>query len=225
MSEKFIIMTPESVRAILDGRKTQTRRVIKPQPDAEGYVDAVSNIDDPIKIDIHELLCLAAYKPGDILWVRETWLEVSNLELKDANGYYYKATIAESVGKWIKELGCKWRSPIHMPRSAARIFLRVTGVRAERVRDITDADCVAEGIAENDLAPIFRKDCPPLTAGRPSDEIAKEFQEFAGIRSGWQWAYWGLWDSINAHRDKGAYAWEKNPYVWVYDFERIEAPK
>ncbi len=206
---KPIIMTAESVRAILDGRKTQTRRGIKPQPDAKGYVDAVSNIDGPIKIDIHELLCLAAYKPGDVLWVRETFNRTN------PNGkhgiYYYKAdgdspSLANPTG--ISTYARLWKPPIHMPRAAARIFLRVTGVRAERVQEISDSDTISEGIT------------PIRVEGSTNYRDYDQYE--AACAEATREAYQVLWDSINRRRDKGAYAWEKNPWVWVYEFERVD---
>jgi len=110
---KPIIFSAEMVRAIIDGRKTQTRRVVKGNP---------RYINPP-------------YGSGDILWVRETWAY--------GQPYWYKATDEKNL---VSNGSIKWRPSIHMPRAAARLFLRVTGVRVERLHDISDADAHAEGM-------------------------------------------------------------------------------
>jgi len=165
---KPIIFCTPMVQAILEGRKTQTRRVIKPQPDAGLMPNKYA----------------APYKPGDILWVRETWKP----DYHDEDGYCYKA---DGDREMYPNNLLHWRPSIHMPRAAARIFLRVTDVRAERVQDISAEDAHSEGIA-----------C-----------IHDEISECA--------AFAALWDEINAKRDGGRYAWERNPWVWAYTFERI----
>jgi hypothetical protein len=195
MKERPILFSGQMIRAILDGSKTMTRRVVKPQP--------VSGISiDPIKREWVEGIphCPYGY-PGDRLWVRETW----RVEGKHTDGYSpsciganrshfgridYEASIA-----WNKDMYGKLRPSIHMPRWASRITLEVTGVRVERLQDITEADAEAEGVA-------FMRDIPD------ADETltAKVLFEI-------------LWDSINAKR---GYGWDVNPWVWVVEFRRVK---
>jgi len=125
---KPILFNSEMVRAILDGRKTQTRRIVKPQP------------EEILQGDWSELCPYG--KVGDRLWVRETF-KYMNLEHTKVG---YKASIDETCndGAFIR-LG-NWRPSIHMPKWAARIFLEITNIRVERVQDITSHDCIAEGL-------------------------------------------------------------------------------
>lgn len=123
MSVKPILFNTEMVRAILDGRKTVTRRLIKHDVDAilnSPYHKEHTEVEDK---QIISKLCMPPYQPGDILYVRETWSELSF-------GYVYKAD-----GENIDHLGnvIKWHPSIHMPKEAARIWLKVTGVRVERL--------------------------------------------------------------------------------------------
>lgn len=134
MAEKPILFNTEMVKAILDGRKTQTRRVIRfpegttgrlPEGGARDYVYYLGGIKRP------------PYQPGDILWVRETWAKMPY-------GYVYRADDEAPEG-W--DSADRWRPSIHMPRKAARLFLLVENVRIERLQDMTDDDAVAEGFS------------------------------------------------------------------------------
>lgn len=136
---KPILFNTEMVRAILDDRKSVTRRVVKP-----GHLrvlDSPYHKEHPEVPDktLLEKLCLPPYQPGDILWVRETW-----------NGDWCDHYIYKADGGSAKAAGYaaepKWRPSIHMPREAARLFLRVTAVRVERLQDIDDDGVVAEGL-------------------------------------------------------------------------------
>ena len=193
---KPILFSTEMVKAILDGRKTQTRRVINPQP--------LHNIDEPLFNCGYGFVSTAQnyysnrrskqeviypkYQINSILWVRETWLKADD-------GYYYRADESVLSKELRTAYGFKWKPSIFMPREAARIFLKVINVRVERVQDISADDCFAEGMAgEYDGSSL----CPEL----------REFRE--------------LWDKINAIR---GYGWKDNPWVWVYEFEQIESPK
>lgn len=184
---KPILFNTEMVRAILEGRKTQKRIVVP-----EKILDAYYEYDDfvntvglggiPYSRDYENEFFIARsrYKMGDILYVRETWAPFGIPQ------YLYKASDDGTAAK----CGLKWRPSIHMPKEAARIFLRVKNVLAERLQDITFDDCVAEGI--------------PQVHGMRS-ELKNWFEE--------------LWDSINAKR---GYGWDANPWVWVYEFERVD---
>lgn len=170
---------------ILDGRKNHTRRIIKPQPPAGkkpmvdpyygtyGYGISPGEKWTPCAID-------------DILWVRETWAEMPY-------GYVYRADEEEPEG-WDSD--DRWRPSIHMPREAARIFLRVDDIWAERIQDISGKDCVLEGC-----------DVDMLHA------IGKEFTR--GV-------FHGIWDSTIKKKDLPLYGWDANPWVWVVEFERIK---
>lgn len=157
MSVKPILFNSDMVKAILRGEKTQTRRPIKPQPvitGMTGWPKPILNIphkgplfpgnDNPKSIDVRWRF--SPYKPGDILWVKETWAHPSKSEIQmgaDPNLFLYKADEPA--------IGCaydKWHPSIHMPREAARIFLHVTDVRVERVHDITEEDARAEGFSK-----------------------------------------------------------------------------
>lgn len=146
---KPILFNTGMVRAILDGRKLVTRRVVKPQPTFfYKYGGKIQDPDNQDKIaflamtekngEDHEEIYAAPYGPGDILYVRETWAAWSRTE-GTAPAIHYKAD-----GKVLP--GVKWRPSIHMPREAARIFLRVTDVWVERLQNIDDSGVVAEGL-------------------------------------------------------------------------------
>jgi len=131
------------------------------------------------------------YDVGDILYVRETWSRIDDLPY---DNYVYRTNYGTTEDDSFPPSMFKWRPSIHMPRDAARIFLRVTGVRVERLQDILCGDMKREG-------------CIPETV------TGGQYQQ-------WQRDYWiPLWDSINAKR---GYGWDTNPWVWVYTFERVE---
>lgn len=133
MSERPILFNGEMVRAILEGRKTQTRRVVK-------QLDLIQDTDPPAFRDAygdwHPTVSRSPYgQPGDRLWVRETW------SLHDTDNPAYKAGASEGELEYYR-----WHPSIHMPRKFSRITLEVTGVRVERVQEITPEDAKAEGI-------------------------------------------------------------------------------
>lgn len=185
-----ILFNMKMIRAILDGRKSCTRRIIKPQP--QGYFEVS---EEPLYIydtDGKQGKITPPYQPGDILYVRETWKQAPN-------GYYYyedwqKDDIADVT---------KWKPSIHMPKEAARIWLKVTDVRVERLQEITRLSVQKEGIE------VDPKEC----AGK-FDFITELFLLFQE-----------LWDSTIKKSDLDRYGWDANPYVWVVEFERCEKPK
>lgn len=200
MNERPILFSGEMVRAILDGRKRQTRRVVK-LLDGEHGVSWVSTDGGPQEDwlprdeygdDIDRELTCPYGKPGDRLWVKESWAVAHTgdpyrpSELPKGLHIYYEAD--ESLGGLMK------RSPLFMPRAASRITLEITDVRVERVQEITEYDAICEGIP-----PAEKEWC-----GADSHDPVQVFCE--------------LWDSINGKR---GYTWESNPYVWVITFERI----
>lgn len=208
---KPIMFSTDMVKAILDGRKTQTRRVIKgsnhnllqrwdgPEDNGEHYFGWASQGDGIFAYGRLKLKPL--YQPGDILWVRETWQHVYQMDdfdkcIEGTGEYYYAADGEPGFTYWVdphtgehKER-MPWRPSIYMPREAARLFLRVTDVRAERVQDISEEDAKAEGVtAINDSGCGYRR------------------------------AFRELWNALNAKR---GFDWYTNSWVWVYTFERHE---
>jgi hypothetical protein len=198
MKERPILFSGEMVRAILEGRKAQTRRVIKPQPDlvytgwdykGEFFVD-----DDSMKDHLlHNVYGVkgspygSAYADGtgDLLWVRETWC-------LRPDGYGYRADNDPTNNPR------KWGTSRYMPRRASRITLRVVDVRVERLQEISDLGILAEGIPQN---------------GRMYDRY--EITRNEGLLNDFR----TLWDSINAAR---GFCWNANPWVWVVEFERVQ---
>lgn len=209
---KPILFNTEMVKAIQDGRKTQTRRVCKGQGEC-----------NPVQCGYHP-----PYKPGDILWVREKWKHVYNFDdgdqiIEGTGRYVYYADNPMPFDYWVdpdtgehKEQ-MPWKPSIHMPKDAARIFLRVKDVRAERLWDISEADCLAEGIM-----------------GFTKDGKITKFSTQSGDMPSVPWqdmpenpvhAFWDLWNSTIKSADRNRYGWLENPWVWVIEFERIEKPE
>jgi len=196
MKERPIIFSGEMVRAILDGRKTQTRRVMKPQPTLDGrfwkfggagWSDGVNRVTPMYG---HSLYYACPYGvPGDRLWVRERWVTERQFDHLKPRDIPSSARLTERI----KYTGfvSNWdmvRSPIHMPRWASRITLEVVSVRVERVQDISPKDCESEGV------------------GKDLNDI------------GWRYAFGSTWNAIN---EKRGYGWDANPWVWVIEFKRI----
>jgi hypothetical protein len=190
MMVKPVLFNTEMVRAILEGRKTCTRRVLK-QPfevHTNGYITKPRG---------NERLCpyIPPYQPGDILYVRETWCKGSYGNEKEK--YYYKADD--------NNFFCTWHPSIHMPKEAARIWLKVTDVRVERLQEITMDDCHREGI---NIA----------TSSVTDGETLKRNHDFSLEK------FETLWNSTIKKSDLDRYGWDANPYVWVIEFERCEKP-
>jgi len=212
---KPILFSTPMVQAILAGNKTQTRRVVKfpadynvhryDGPDENGkHLFAWGMIVPGMCLD-GEFEIKEPRSVGDVLWVRETWRYIS---FKYVDGIWsahiqYKAE--DTVGNRIvcgkgEDSPIGWQPSIHMSREAARLFLRVTSVRAERVQDISTSDCEEEGIASD----IDRFNGLMTTH---HDWIVGEYAK--------------LWDNLNAKRGHG---WDANPWVWVISFEKTEKP-
>ena len=186
---KPILFNTEMVRAILEGRKTVTRRVVKPQPPATSVVRKRSCAWDWsfwADCDMGHLM-KPPYHPGDILWVRETWAKSM------AGTFMYRADDKAIMVE-------RWHPSIHMPREAARLFLRVTDVRVERLQDIDDDGAKAGGANYQDGKNVGWEEKMRRTA----------IDRFAEI-----------WDNTIKPADLHLYGWEANPWVWVIEFERI----
>jgi hypothetical protein len=193
MAIKPILFNTEMVRAILDGRKDATRRIVKGFiPDdavcgytaftPKGYISCRGTFADGYGEKFFKLPC----EPGDILYVRETWKEAPK-------GYYYyedwqKDDIADVT---------KWKPSIHMPKEVARIWLKVTDVRVERLQEITEVQAKAEGCNSG------------LLIGACT--ARGQFED--------------LWNSTIKKPDLNRYGWSANPYVWIIEFERCEKPE
>lgn len=205
-----ILFSTPMVQAILAGRKTQTRRIVKPQPDDDGLWDD-TNIPHSLQSTLkgwngtvdatgESREFKAKADRGDILWVRESWTQ-NGLEY-----YRYKADWPDPakgvfIGPAVPlKYRNKWKPSIHMPYTACRIWLKVTGVKVERVQDISEEDAISEGI-EGKMAQW--KDYSG----------SKQIHGFAEV------SFRTLWKSIN-----GPESWNANPWVWVYTFERTEKP-
>jgi hypothetical protein len=194
MAIKPILFNTEMVQAILDGRKTCTRRIVKGAiPDdamwgytmftPKGCISCRGVYADGYGEGFYKL----PYQPGDILYVRETWCKGSWMNEKER--YYYKADD--------NDFHCVWHPSIHMPKEAARIWLKVTDVRVERLQEISGEDLIKEGID------FFR-----------SNYVRVAFDEYKNI-----------WNSTIKKSDIDRYGWDANPWVWVIEFERCEKPK
>lgn len=231
MSDKPILMCGDMVRATLEDRKTNTRRLndlmeINKCPDAWTLADAGGPINERENfptIFINDSTGDVVYiKPrwcaGDRLWVRETWncgesaikgslgfreyRHIPKAPLENTRSIYY----ADGV-PYIPKMS--WRPSIHMPRWASRITLEVVTVSVERLQDISASDAIAEGIRiEKGSGLIDGEDCYMMTTN------SGYMRGHAGAIA----AFHNLWDSINAKR---GYGWDVNPYVWVIEFRRM----
>ena len=188
MNCKPILFNTDMVRAILAGQKTQTRRLMKPQPTKPRW----NNIGWLGWDDGHGRRMKSPCETGDVLWVRETW----NGDWADH--YIYKADGGSAVAAGYEREPI-WHPSIHMPKEAARIFLRVKRVEVERLQDITAEDCIREGVEEAVLS-----------------VVGEEFTK--GIFS-------AIWDSTIKKADLPYYGWDANPWVWAIEFERCEKPE
>ncbi|AUR80793.1 hypothetical protein TC7_024 [Pseudomonas phage TC7] len=208
--ERPILFNDQMVRAILEGRKTVTRRVMKPQPTPckDGGHHWPCNIHQSMLHVERELqngegcwcgLAEAACpygQPGDRLWVRETWgLQVRSYGGGAGEFIVYRATNPDAIycrSSEGREYPVKWKPSIHMHRHSSRILLEITAVRVERLQDISDDQAIAEGIDTHPTG-FYGNGC--ITAGG---------------------AFLELWESIN-----GDGKWAANPWVWVVEFKRV----
>lgn len=206
IKERPILFSAPMVRAILEGRKTVTRRVCKPQPSANAHTTCATG--NPMGVwwetgkDINR--CPHG-QPGDRLWVRETWycdhfevmrgpyLKPDDLDIGEALDDGTLVYAADGLTPYEADQPI-WKPSIHMPRWACRILLEITAVRVERLQDISRADIRAEGLQ-----------CPPELA---SDDVSPNYRD-------WYPAAWReLWESTGGD-------WNANPWVWVVEFKRV----
>ena len=278
-----ILFNTDMVRAILDGRKTVTRRVIKPQqviglgcdkcPNnmPEEYIKQKKMLFKPwCDMSDNELIGAIyrpPYQPGDILYVRETWrcwrahryeatadimfkaggdgvrLQFANGNTDSVDRYDYD----KFVDKWFSYEG-KWTPSLHMPKGAARIFLKVKDVRVERLQDITEEQAKAEGICRlyDDMSKS-EYEAWARKIGRLESQEESSFKNYLWhgnfgscgcgnkLSDAWKYQYSGydnavgsfssLWNTTVDLKDWDKYGWDVNPYVWVIEFEQCEKPE
>lgn len=221
---KPILFNTEMVQALLEGRKTQTRRIIKlPKwiekiDDNSGrfWVSAGGGYDtgECGPQELETIWHISPYHVGDILYVRETWQMIPCIDCRQEPCHYKPITYEDSEcvtegcfvfrADYPKPERMCWRPSLHMPKEAARIFLRVTDVRVERLHEISAHECVLEGVDTGDI----------LT----NTPINGNFAKYAIIQ------FSKLWDSTIKPTEREQFGWEASPWVWVIEFERCEKP-
>lgn len=226
MRLKPILFDTEMVRALLEGRKTVTRRVVKPQPVLDGHLwklggaawrDSVLSV--PVMLG-HSLYDRAPYQPDDVLWVRETFrvdylsnIVGSGRVRYKADGSYadihFSADRYDMMRRAQRKPG--WRPNENMPREVARIFLRVTDIRAERLREITKIEAQQEG----------QQECTGGIMACGGSDSCLDCE--ASYQNALRW-FSSVWDSTIKSADRATCGWEANPWVWVIAFERVEKP-
>ena len=238
MTEKPILFSGDMVRAILDGRKTQTRRVIKPQPSESWHPEV--GIYAPTRVDrqgeeypgkdvfgasdeCEGRICHYG-QPGDRMWVRETFSPCACGGCKEAWPRRWESsskigqhdvTYREGYGG---PSGIIFSPSIFMPRWASRLTLEITKIRIERVQEISFDDCISEGIIHTDFWDKCKAETVPDDLGTPDGD----FDMDRGWEAYAKEAFRDLWNSINGKRGFG---WDANPWVWVIEFELLRGEK
>lgn len=218
---KPILFNTEMVRAILEGRKTVTRRVVRydfsqlyasactHRKWGEGYGTSLGTVPESLDEWYVRKAAKPPYHPGEILWVRETWQFIPCIDCRmDMNGICGDTPVSYEDRDMVGE-GCFvyradypepgrlcWRASIHMPREAARLFLRVTEVQVERLQDMTEENAIMEGLKDSEAG---------------SDSLLTRFSE--------------LWDRTVKREDILTLGWDANPWVWVIEFEPCGKPE
>lgn len=234
MAIKPILFNTEMVRAILDGRKTCTRRLVRflsgENPQWTGYIrDGLMLYNGKNEPCVRK----APYQPGDVLYIRETWTE-------ECEKYYYRADYDSDYLDPCETLsggypascrnhpgcdGCMatstrihWRPSIHMPKEAARIWLKVTDVKMERLQEMKPVDVIKEGAYPDcwDCLNTYEESGSQCCYG-----TEEQCSQCDGVMMEWE----KLWNSTIKKSDLDSYGWDANPWVWVIEFERCEKPK
>ncbi|HEK0243435.1 hypothetical protein FA568_09800 [Pseudomonas aeruginosa] len=203
--ERPILFNDQMVRAILEGRKTVTRRVVKPQPDFLGSMVDPNTPFKTLDAGLHARITCPYGEPGDRLWVREAWAAdaqvdaIAPSDLSQGEPIWYPADLS------VRQTGCSMiskgrvRPSIHMPRWASRILLEITAVRVERLQDISEEQALAEGVR-----------------GEPCDHTRQACADIGCWGDTAKGAFGFLWESL-----KGEGSWAANPWVWVVEFKRV----
>lgn len=236
MKQHPILFNGEMVRAILDGRKTQTRRILKPQPrsapikhdgiwtDSNGFKPDENDWVGPVRNDVQSIKGVK-YAVGDQLWLREAFQYIEGpAGIRQKGRVLYRADMTDTDGnRWSGDQSeVKWHPSIHMPRWASRITLEVTDVRVQRLQDISEGDAVAEGIEMVGLSGLqgggllyknYQRPPTKWVGGHACDGYfdSSYYKSEGEINS-----FYTLWNSIN-----GPDAWGENPWVAAYTFERV----
>lgn len=234
MAIKPILFNTEMVRAILDGRKTCTRRLVRflsgENPQWTGYIrDGLMLYNGKNEPCVRK----APYQPGDVLYIRETWTE-------ECEKYYYRADYDSDYLDPCETLsggypascrnhpgcdGCMatstrihWRPSIHMPKEAARIWLKVKNVRVERLQEMKPVDVIKEGAYPDcwDCLNTYEESGSQCCYG-----TEEQCSQCDGVMMEWE----KLWNSTIKKSDLDCYGWNANPWVWVIEFERCKKPK
>ena len=214
IKERPILFSAPMVRAILEGRKTVTRRVCKPQPSANAHTTCASGNPTGGWWETGKDIIRCPYgKPGDRLWVRETWAADAQVDAVAPRDMSQGEPIHYAADGAVRQTGCamikpgKGRPSIHMPRWASRILLEITDIRVERLQDISEQQALAEGI----VGVPFRPDdgWPVCTGYMVGPDDGKTGLETAAAK-----AFAGLWNSVGGD-------WQANPWVWVVEFKRV----
>lgn len=218
MAIKPILFNTEMVRAILDGRKTCTRRVIELPENMDGVpVGKRGDSSNPLGFMYPGGIKRPPYQPGDILYVRETWCALPVNEAGHMRGhcvYYYRADGDLRPEGWRG----KWHPSIRMPKEAARIWLKITDVRIERLQEMKPVDVIKEGAYPDcwDCLNTYGESGSQCCYGTEEqcsqcDEVMMEWEK--------------LWNSTIKKSDLDRYGWDANPWVWIIEFEQCEKPE
>ena len=221
-----ILFNTDMVRAILDGRKTVTRRVAKKIPAETSRIEPVQPFDGGnLKFECHwggympdvqgfkdgMAVVKPPYQPGNILYVRETWGDYRECQEGGCGYYMYRADYPDGATAYLYDEGTvcdlpRWHPSIHMPKDAARIWLKVTDVRVERLQDIDEEQAKKEG-GINNIGFIHS----PENEYENLHTTREDFKE-------------NIWNSTIKKSDLYCYGWDANPWAWVIWFERCEKP-
>ena len=219
MAIKPILFNTEMVRAILDGRKSCTRRLVKTRrkdacgfyvtKKADGTFSGIYEYDENESMFDNPLM--PPYQPGDIMYVRETWMDYAGLTMYKADCDIYRLDSLNFAG-------FGWHPSIHMPREAARIWLKVTNVRVERLRDMKPVDVIKEGAYPDcwDCLNTYGESGSQCCYG-----TEEECSQCDGVMMEWE----KLWNSTIKKSDLDSYGWNANPWVWVIEFDRCDKPE
>lgn len=235
MAIKPILFNTEMVRAILDGWKTCTRRIVKSTP---SFFEVN---EKPVYLYDTEPSMGKIYppcQPGDILYVRETWQYLYELDgneqiIEGTGKYYYAATDTIPFDTYVDASGVThervpWKPSIHMPKEAARIWLKVTDVRVERLQDITEDGAKAEGMPDSFDYPVDKAYCPLCKGegiiGTVDVHSLGHMDVDCPYCDSYRKRFENLWNSIN-QKCLDCYGWNANPWVWVIEFEPCEKPE
>lgn len=208
MKEKPILFNTPMVQAILDGRKTMTRRIVNIDASEWGNTNVRATDQDSVEqLFKHRIFCDETQivkcrygKPIDMLWVRETWMENPNVDFFPDEPYYFKASKSK---QFLEEWPNSWRPSIHMKKDAARIWLQIEEIRVERLQDISEEDAKAEGIEEYGPFGEYKGSIHPSGGCMRYRAYGKASRAFED-----------LWVEIN-----GEDSWKATPWVWVIKFK------